>query len=279
LYVGTAGGINKSYDGGVSWTKFTHENETNSLSGDWVVRLSYNSFNNTIWAATRPSGGASEIYAVNYSTDGGANWNTTLPGQTVENFAVQNNRVIAAADQGVFMTSNLGEDWTSPGTVIDANTGITLNTSSFYAAAFQGSTIWLGSSEGLAELTGNTSRWNGTWKTFTASQPLSTSSSNTYVYPNPFNPNTDILKIKYSTNGNSVPVTIRIFDFSMHIVRTVIQSAQRGNPTHLVDNSSGTIDYWDGKNDKGGIVPNGVYFYRVDAGPAKPVFGKILVLH
>ena len=206
---------------------------------------------------------------MSYSIDGGLNWTTTLPNQTIENFAVQNNRVIAAADEDAFMTSDQGLNWITPGIIKDANTGITLNTNTFYSAAFKENNIWLGSSEGLAELTGSTSGWIGTWKTFTASQPLSSSSSNTYAYPNPFNPNTDILKIKYSTNGNSVPVTIRIFDFSMHIVRTVIQSALRGNPTHVVDNSSGTIDYWDGKNDRGSVVPNGVYFYRVDAGSLK----------
>jgi len=26
------------------------------------------------------------------------------------------------------------------------------------------------------------------------------------------------------------------------------------------------------------VVPNGVYFYRIDAGSEKPVFGKIMVL-
>jgi hypothetical protein len=279
LYVGTAGGVNKSTDGGISWIKFNHLNETNPIAGDWVVRLIYNQYNHTLWAATRPANGSTEIYAVSYSIDGGLNWTTTLPNQTIENFAAQNNRVIAVADEGAFMTGDNGLNWITPGTITDANTGITLNTSTFYSAAFQANNIWLGSSEGLAKLTVNTSGWSGTWKTFVASQPLSTSSNNTYAYPNPFNPNTDILKIKYSTNGNSLPVTIRIFDFSMHIVRTVIQSAQRGNPTHVIDNSSGTIDYWDGKNDRGSIVPNGVYFYKVDAGSLKPVYGKILVMH
>lgn len=279
IYVGTAGGINKSTDGGISWIKFNHLNETNPIAGDWVAALIYNQYNHTLWAATRPANGSTEIYAVSYSIDGGLNWTTTLPNQTIENFAVQNNRVIAAADEDAFMTSDQGLNWITPGIIKDANTGITLNTNTFYSAAFKENNIWLGSSEGLAELTGSTSGWIGTWKTFTASQPLSSSSSNTYAYPNPFNPNTDILKIKYSTNGNSVPVTIRIFDFSMHIVRTVIQSALRGNPTHVVDNSSGTIDYWDGKNDRGSVVPNGVYFYRVDAGSLKPVYGKVLVMH
>ena len=41
--------------------------------------------------------------------------------------------------------------------------------------------------------------------------------------------------------------------------------------------SNGVIDFWDGKNDNGDIVPNGVYFYRVEVGDNKS-FGKILVI-
>jgi hypothetical protein len=277
LYVGTAGGINKSTDGGVSWTKFTHTNQANAISGNWVIALAYNYFDNTIWASTRRANGESEYNAVSYSKDGGLNWYTTLPNQIIENFAFQGSRVIAAADNGIFMTSDNGKNWTSPGIISDAVSGISLKTNQFISAAFQGNDIWIGSVEGLAKLTGNTVGWNGTWKVFAASKTLS-SSTDTYAYPNPFNPNTDILKIKYATNGNSIPVTIRIFDFSMHFVRTVIQDAARGNTIHVVDNSSGTIDYWDGKNDNGSIVPNGVYFYCVNTGSDKPVYGKILVL-
>jgi photosystem II stability/assembly factor-like uncharacterized protein len=278
LYVGTAGGINKSTDGGISWAKFNHVNEANPICGNWAVAMAYSETTNTIWAATRRAEGAGEIYGVSYSSDGGLNWHITLPNETVENFGIMNNHIIAAADDGAFMTSDNGANWISPGTITDAASGVILNTSSYGAAAFQGNNIWLGSGEGLAKLSGNTVDWSGRWKVFAASQPLS-SVTDTYAYPNPFNPRTDILKIKYSTNGSSVPVTIRIFDFSMHFVRTVVQAVQRGNPIHTVDNSSGAIDYWDGRNDSGTIVPNGVYFYRVDAGSDKPAFGKILVLH
>lgn len=278
LYVGTAGGLNKSTDGGVSWTKFTHLNQANPISGNWVVALAYDYFYNTIWAATRSAEGSTEFFAVSYSTDGGQNWQTTLPNQTVWNFGINRNEVIAVADDGAYKTIDYGANWFLPGIITDANSGISLRTSTFYAAAFQDDNIWLGSSEGLAKLSGNTSAWNGTWKVFFASKSLS-SSGDTYAYPNPFNPNTDILKIKYSTNGSSVPVTIRIFDFGMHFVRTIIQNATRGNPVHVVDSSSGTIDYWDGKDEHGNTVPNGVYFYRVDPGSQKPVYGKVIVLH
>jgi len=68
----------------------------------------------------------------------------------------------------------------------------------------------------------------------------------------------------------------------MNYVRTVIQNATRGNPSNVVDDlggaSSGVLDFWDGRNDNGEVVPNGVYFYRVDVDADEPVFGKILVL-
>jgi photosystem II stability/assembly factor-like uncharacterized protein len=283
LYVGTAGGLNKSTDGGVSWTKFNHVNESNPISGDWVVALAYSQTDSTLWAATRRANDPTEIYAACYSKDGGLNWQTTLSNQTIENLAIrstaeQNDELIAATDDGAFRTTDYGANWILPNSITDALTGISIKTPTFYSAAFQGNTIWLGSADGLAKINESGGLWNGTWKVFMASQPL-TSSSETYAYPNPFNPRTDICKLKYATNGTSVPVTIRIFNFSMQFVRTVIQNAPRGNPTHVIDNSGGAIDTWDGKDDNGNMVPNGVYFYRVDAGSQKPVFGKILVLH
>ena len=52
FYVGSAGGINKSTDNGISWKKFTHKNQTFPISGNFVVALSYNKYDNTIWGAT-----------------------------------------------------------------------------------------------------------------------------------------------------------------------------------------------------------------------------------
>jgi hypothetical protein len=50
----------------------------------------------------------------------------------------------------------------------------------------------------------------------------------------------------------------------MNYVRTVIQSAPRGNPTHAVNTSgiSGVIDFWDGKDDAGKVVPKWCLFLQ-----------------
>ena len=88
----------------------------------------------------------------------------------------------------------------------------------------------------------------------------------------PYSPKLDQLKIKYSTGGKDAPVTIRIFDFGMNYVRTILQNAMRNKTI------ASPPDFWDGKNDAGNIVPNGVYLYRVDVGSDKPLFGKIIVM-
>ncbi len=279
LYAGTAGGINKSTDGGISWVKFNHNNELNPISGNFIVALAYNKADSTIWGATWQAAGSSEYYAVSYSSDGGANWKTTLRGEHVHNFGIQGKEVIALSDDGPFATLDNGNTWVLPNKITDRTSNLSINSAAFYAAAFTGNNIWLGSDDGLAEFTNNGNGiWSGTWNLYFASKELS-SVSDTYAYPNPFDPTTDVLKIKYSTMGKTVPVTIRILDFGMHIVRTVIQNADRGNPSHVIDPKGDVVDYWDGRDEAGNMVPNGVYFYRVDAGSEKPVFGKILVLH
>ncbi|MDP4197681.1 MAG: hypothetical protein Q8940_21725, partial [Bacteroidota bacterium] len=286
IYVGTAGGINKSTDGGISWRKFNHLNQANPISGNFVVALGYNAQNKTIWAATWKAEEQSEFYAVSYSSDGGETWHTALNGEKAHNFGFVNNDAIALTDNGAFRTNNVGVDWLLPSSIIDKDTKVPLPAGAFYAATSQananhGNDIWLGADKGLARLTETNGMWLGDWKVFIASQPLE-SVNDAFAYPNPFSPDVESVNIKYSTGGIRANVTIRIFDFGMNLVRTVIQNAERGNPIHSLETGNaeknGVVDFWDGRDDKGNVVPNGVYFYRIDVGSNSPVYGKIMVL-
>jgi len=293
LYVGTAGGINKTTSAQnlyPSWTKFTHLNQDNPITGNFVVAMA--SDKNYIWAATWQAEGSTESYGVSFSADGGNSWNTSLDGEHVHNFGFKSGDVIALSDDGAFRSSNLGVNWILPNSIYDDQTKITLTTSIYYAAASvvipasgmnSGiNEVWLGSNDGLAKLSEIPGEmWLGKWKIFRSSPSLS-SQTQTYAYPNPFSPKQDILKIKYSTGGKSSSVTIRIFDFGMNYVRTIINNATRGQNSHVVDNfnlqNNGVEDTWDGRDANGNIVPNGVYFYRIEFDSNNPVYGKILVL-
>ena len=57
----------------------------------------------------------------------------------------------------------------------------------------------------------------------------------------------------------------------MNPVRTLIQNASRHSTDEL-------FAIWDGKNNEGFTVPNGVYFYRIEIDDDTPVWGKILVI-
>lgn len=281
IYAGTAGGINKSTDFGISWQKFSNQNHENSISGNFVVALGFNKTDNSLWAATWRAEGQTEFYGVSATTDGGENWRTSLDGEKVHNFGFKSIDVIAASDNGAFRSNNFGTSWILPTSIKDKQTNIMINTNVYYAATAQTGYVWLGSTDGLARLNESGGMWKGDWKVYFSSRSLS-SKTESYAFPNPFSPRQEICKIKYSTGGKSSSVTIRIFDFGMNYLRTVIQNAVRGNPSNVVDDlggaSSGVLDFWDGRNDNGEVVPNGVYFYRVDVDSEEPVFGKILVL-
>ncbi len=277
VYVGTADGINKTTNAGAlypSWVKFNHLNESESISGNFVNGMGYNYSNNTIWASTWKAEGETEFYGVSSSTDGGITWNNFLEDERPLNFGFKNDEVIVASDNGAFRSSNQGATWILPNSIIDNNSGVVLSTNEFYcASAVEGNgywDVWLGSADGLARLR-ETDFWQGEWKIYLASQKLASERS-TYCYPNPYSPKLDQLKIKYSTGGKDASVTIRVFDFGMNYIRTVIQNAPRNKTIESPP------DYWDGRDDSGKILPNGVYIYRVDVNDEDPLFGKIIYL-
>lgn len=284
LYVGTANGINKTTDGGVSWKKLNHQNQEEPISGNFVTSLGYNESNGTIWATTWKADDQDEFYGVSYSTNGGDTWKTTLPGEKGHNIICRGFKTIVVSDNGAFKTENEGSTWFGTTPIYDKISGISLQTTEFLTATFASNGLYtfIGTEDGLIRHRGTGAGWSDDWKIYIASTPLE-DKLDAYAYPNPFSPKTESVKIKYSTGNSSQNVTIRIYDFGMNYVRTVIQNELRGDPAHQVESShdgdiNGVIDHWNGKDDYGKTVPNGVYFYRIDIGDEDPVFGKIMVL-
>ncbi len=88
----------------------------------------------------------------------------------------------------------------------------------------------------------------------------------TYAYPNPFSPALyGQVRLRFSGDG---PARVRIFDLGMQLVQTLTEPGAATGERDLL---------WDGLDSRGLRVPNGPYFYAVEAG-GRTVRGKILVV-
>jgi hypothetical protein len=100
--------------------------------------------------------------------------------------------------------------------------------------------------------------------------PGALSNENIYAYPNPFNPEVEQAKLRFKLgkNGN---VTITVYDISNKKVKEIISA---------VPMSAGIEQsvVWDGRNDRGDIVGNGVYFYIIESSSGERAVGKIAVI-
>ncbi|MDP3442107.1 MAG: two-component regulator propeller domain-containing protein, partial [Ignavibacteria bacterium] len=283
IWVGTAGGINKSTDGGTSWQKFNHTNQTKPISGNYILAIEKNEYDNSIWAATWKAEGQTEDWGVSRTTDGGLTWDTFLLGERALDFAFKyygpkgnytGADIIVATRNGLFRSANNGSTWIALNSIVDLSSNIKLETNTFLAAETSrlndGTTdFWIGTDNGLVYTNEKNSIWDGDWRIFLASGS-SADATESFAFPNPFSPNKEKIKIKFSLKEHS-DVTIRILNFGMNLVKTVIQNASRSA-------NEEQIEIWDGRDEFGSLVPNGVYFYRIDKNSDKPIFGKIMVL-
>jgi hypothetical protein len=79
---------------------------------------------------------------------------------------------------------------------------------------------------------------------------------------------------KLSRDAN---VTIRIYDFNMHYVKSVIENAPRKAAAPLGRSTDSRCDVWDGTTASGRPVAPGVYYYKITASTGERSFGKIVV--
>jgi photosystem II stability/assembly factor-like uncharacterized protein len=272
LYVGTAGGIDKTTDNGHSWHKFDHANTSGGISGNFVVSLAAQNSGSVhrIWAATVVATDPTETSALSYTNDGGATWSNILNGHFFHGMAFHDSTIVyGVSDDGLFRTSDFGRSSQIITNIYDDFSKQSLLSPAFYAAASNGDSVWVASGDGSAVGIDNGSGFDlSKWHVLRAYATVNGNS--TYFYPNPFSPHLDIGRFHFRIQNSGSQVTIRIYDFSMHIVKTVLQNSTR---------SAGDVDVpWNGTSDRGGMVDNGVYFYSVVINGGTPAWGKILVL-
>ncbi len=97
-------------------------------------------------------------------------------------------------------------------------------------------------------------------------------------WPNPFDPNKEMTKIRYRLGREADNVTIRIYDITGKLVRELDGTcyAEQGDVWHKYNDVE-----WDGRNGRGDVVLNGVYPFEVTADygdKSQKARGKAVVL-
>lgn len=274
IWIGTAGGLNKTTNRGDSWIKFSKQTQVNPISGNFVVAINEQQATPKpiLWAATVNATDNTEKRGVSFSDDGGVTWKQTLLGEFAHNFGFQGNIVYVPTDNGVFRSSDFGQSWIQTGTIYDKSTRQRYTQSKFFAAASNSDTVWLAGADGLVKTLDNAANPFGSeWSILHAAKAVA-SVGDTYAFPNPFSPDDEVVRVHYITGMPAVAtVSLKIFDFGMNLVRTVVQNASR-EPYRDHD------EIWDGRDDSGNSVVNGIYFYHLTVNNGEPRWGKILVI-
>jgi hypothetical protein len=278
LWAGSAGGVHRSLDGGKTWATFSHQNQTEGISGNFVTAIGHHEFESrtAVWAATVEAVDTGEVRAVSVTLDKGLTWRTALEGEFAHNFGFDGEVVYIATDNGIFKSADLGLTWARFPSIKDSETGETLLTTEMAAvAAGPDHGLWIGGMDGLALSFDN----GGTWRIFRAFEtPGGPTAPETYAYPNPFSP----LRYGVTESGDghvrfqyrmAKPgrVTAEVFDFGMNAVATVARDRSRPDGDFS--------EVWNGKNDFGDMVANGVYFYRITIDGSKTLWGKVMVVN
>ncbi|MCK5381183.1 MAG: hypothetical protein KAJ81_06910, partial [Candidatus Latescibacteria bacterium] len=218
---------------------------------------------------------------ISYSLNGGTTWAHTNLDRSAWNFAFKDSIVWATTDDGLYRTDDFGATWTY--ILIEDPIARQRIDKDVVGIAVVGDRLWVGSNKGLARSIDLGETWTIIKipvKTRSLDEGLyvgamtkadSASFVRTYAFRNPFSPiQHEVVRIQYSLS-HPAEVTIRICDFASRPVKTLIQDATRTGPENHGEN-------WDGKNDAGEVVANGVYFYRIETDRGDQGFGKIVVL-
>ncbi|MCY4673665.1 MAG: hypothetical protein OXD43_07880 [Bacteroidetes bacterium] len=278
VWAGTAGGLNRSVDGGIRWHHYTIDD---GLLGNWIISIEEQPRGTqppAIWATNWLGIGGNQRLGVSVTRDGGLSFETALQGERCYDFGFDGPRVYVACDRGLYRSTDDGYTFLLENDFVDRRdpSRSIRPGAAVYAVEVVGNTVWVGSEDGLFKSLDH----GNSWQIYRTAVPLDPSDLppivprervprvSAYAYPNPFSPSSDRLTRLRFDLSNPEAVTIRIFDFGMNLVREIFFSEGSAGANEVA---------WDG-TDKGGVrLANGTYFYAI-LSQEDTFWGKILII-
>jgi hypothetical protein len=274
--IGTAAGINVSYDDGKSWRKYNANNS--GITGNFVVALHLDPYGNLL-AGTLPALGANEYRSLAYSyidSMGVLYWRSALDNIRVYNISSWQNSWLVSSSFGGWISKD-GWSWAKLAYPVDRVSGERLYSNEIYA--LQGDSagyLWAGTGDGLAR----TDDWGLSWDLIRRVSGFADGNkAQISAYPNPFSPSRMNL---FDGDGfqrflcylpQDGDISIDVFDFAMKKVRSVASghSVNKGYVTYV----------WNGRNGLNEMAANGTYFVRLlyeNSNENSTVWTKIIIL-
>ena len=301
VWIGTAGGVARSFDGGSTWRHSRAavdefgERLEGSLSANWVVALARQRLpggGSVVWAGANLGPTNLEKAAINFTSDHGESWQFGGP-TFAWGFAFAGDAVWAASNDGLLRSGDAGLTW-------EAVTVEDLQSRDHLRGVFVGvevspnvdggQTLWIGAENGLAQgeivTRAGESVAGIEWRILAfplktraldsgdfigAGDTADPDSAVTYAAPSPFSPSRDQQTRIVFGLQEPAGISISLYDFASRPVRELtVKQPRSGQGYHYVN--------WDGRDDDGSFVDNGVYFYRLSTDRGDLAFGKVVVL-
>ena len=264
IWVGTANGVNRGIigDGGcIDWVHFSFP--VDGLAGNFVVGLAVQDWEGirTIWAATVNADNPEENRGLSYTTDAGLSWEIVpeLLGERVFNVSAQDSIIVVSTETGYWIKTDLSA-WEKFNPAVNSIThsGNEILTPIVYDAVIDARSttsspvIWIATPDGVAR--SNDLR-GFDWTIFQAEYDQ----EEVYAYPNPFSPlvHNQIDSdgwVRFHTGDKTISkLTMQIYDFQL-------KQVYRKNFDFVT--GDGSVK-WNGRDNRGDLVANGVYFVRL----------------
>jgi len=291
IWVGTAAGINKGIvDPQTNCINWRHYNaQMDGFSGNWVIAFNHQYLQDgtgndfmRVWAVTW-STGVGESYGLSYTDDGGETWNSEPFFENLNtkiySISVAGNKVYAPSELGLYY-SDSGVNWERYNRAAEENGQEILSGTVYSAVYLEDQEILIeGTPDGIAWTENQGLDWS-IYRYWIEAVKSSNDENRFYAYPNPFYSNLANIAngdghVRFVHYDNNKSTELHIFDFNMSLVKNFHKGDFHSAGT---DDSDQLEVIWNGRNDWGDLVANGVYFCRLTQG-GDYYWTKLLVIN